>query len=86
MSRTMKSALNRWDFCKPAAEQAVGISDVTTAAADANAAVATTTTRLLIHSEFCYYTDKVMNHIKAHVRNSVHRDLLVKSAVLGQRL
>ena len=54
MSRTLKSALNRSIFCKPAAEQAVGITDVTTATDTAAAAAATTTTtRLLIHSEFC---------------------------------
>lgn len=81
MSRKLKSVLNQSIFCKPAAEQAVGITDVTTTVAAAAA-----TTGLLIHSQFCWSTDKVMNHTETHVRNSIHRDLGAKRAVLGQRL
>jgi hypothetical protein len=84
MSRELKSVLNHSISCKPAAEQAVGITDVANTAAAA--AAAATTTGLLIHSEFCWSTDKETNHTEAHVRNSIHRDLGAKRAVLGQRL
>ena len=56
MSRKLKNVLNHWIFCKPAAEQAVGITDViTTAATTATAAAAAVaaaaaTTRLINHS------------------------------------